>query len=179
MARASWPGWKPVKPVSATWGMPKEDNQNWPLGIRSMWFPADDWRPQEFIREGDHRSTLATESLGPPFTPESDQLQISPVVSPGEGEGGDGSRYQSMAVPNSMTIDWPSIYRNQSISVDWLAPVSIDLSIDFPIIDSLSILYVSGIIQFNPFTSESDQCQNSPQPHKKYDITQYGELGFS
>ena len=30
----------------------------------------------------------------------------------------------------------------------------------------------------NPFTPKSDQCPISLQPHQKYYITQYGELGF-
>ena len=32
---------------------------------------------------------------------------------------------------------------------------------------------------FNPFTPESDQRQNSLAASQEYDITQYGELGFS
>ena len=36
-----------------------------------------------------------------------------------------------------------------------------------------------GSLGFNPFTPKSDQRQNSPAASPEYDITQYGELGFS
>ena len=36
-----------------------------------------------------------------------------------------------------------------------------------------------GCVTVNPFTPESDQRQNSPAASQEYDITQYGELGFS
>ena len=34
-------------------------------------------------------------------------------------------------------------------------------------------------ISFNPFTLKSDQLKFPLQPHQKYYITQYEELGFS
>ena len=35
------------------------------------------------------------------------------------------------------------------------------------------------LVFVNPFTPESDQCQNSPAASQEYDITQYRELDFS
>ena len=53
-------------------------------------------------------------------------------------------------------------------------------SIHYPSLDA-NVMYYENIAIFcrlNPFTPKSDQCQILLQPHQKYYITQYGELGF-
>ena len=50
---------------------------------------------------------------------------------------------------------------------------------DFPSCSESAEIWYAYSLCVNPFTPESDQHQNSPAASQEYDITQYGELGFS